>query len=51
MAVWKGKSRRQPRLIDDRRWCRERRVAEIEVEEERRSGVERRSGHDRRKKS
>ena len=50
MAIWTRKSERQPRLIDERRWCRERRVADIEVEKERRSGVERRSGHDRRKK-
>jgi hypothetical protein len=50
MAAWTRKRKRQPRLLDDRRWCRDRRVVEIAVEEERRSGVDRRSGDDRRTK-
>lgn len=42
-----GKSRPR-RLIDDRRWCADRRIADLLVPKDRRGGQDRRSGTDRR---
>jgi len=42
--------RQERRLIGDRRWCQERRIGDLPVADERRSGKDRRTAGDRRER-
>jgi hypothetical protein len=48
--LWRSGKSREKRLIDDRRWCRDRRIDDLSVSAERRSGEDRRSEMGRRDK-
>ena len=46
---WKRPEER--RAVSDRRWCQDRRIKDLPVDDERRRAAERRSGSDRRTSS